>query len=299
MLLRGGMLLTCALLTVGCATVECEVAPPREGSPPPSLEATGFLCGDAVAYEPAYPLWSDGMGKQRFIRLPEDAQIDTSDMDHWEFPVGTRLWKEIADEDHVVETRLAERWGPGEDDWNYRSYTSDPSYEPPNCQRCHSGAEERVLGFSAIQLSRDAGRGVAAEMADRFTHAPRLDTPLADDHVSRRALGTLHANCGGCHNDGPNAVGSSLDLRLRVTDRVLEDTAAFRTTVGVPTDTFADMQTRVVPGDPSASALFFRMAARGSAAQMPPLGTDVIDHGGAINVGTWINDLANREGLRP
>ena len=37
----------------------------------------------------------DRAAKRRWIQLPEGATIDTSDMDYWQFPVGTKLWKEF------------------------------------------------------------------------------------------------------------------------------------------------------------------------------------------------------------
>src|SRR6187397_728352 len=47
-----------------------------------------------LPFVPQYPLWSDGATKRRWIRLPEGESIDASDPDAWQFPPGTRLWKE-------------------------------------------------------------------------------------------------------------------------------------------------------------------------------------------------------------
>ncbi len=311
----------CLILTSGCAAVvDCDVAPPVERGPPGSLSDTGLFCGrpdqfahDVVAYAPTFRSWSDGMLIRRWIRLPETGSIDTRDMDHWSFPLGTRLWKEIASEDSLLETQLAERWGPNDTDWTFATYrwrpdrvdadiletgerdVSGTSYDVApsrTCGACHDSLPERVLGFGAVQLANEIGRAAAAELSDRFSHPPAIASPvLADDPKSRAALGVLHANCGGCHHDGPGAAASSMRLRLRVGQRPVEDTSAYRTTVGVATETFADLATRITPGDTSASALFFRLSSRGNIAQMPPVGTERIDHAGAIVVGAWINSL--------
>src|SRR5262245_15290995 len=64
---------------------------------------------DLVAYQPAYPLWSDGAAKRRWMRLPPGTRIDTSDAEHWRFPVGTRFFKEFSLDGVLLETRLIER----------------------------------------------------------------------------------------------------------------------------------------------------------------------------------------------
>src|SRR5688500_4148724 len=70
---------------------------------PMTLMDTG-LCVDAActqiasgihAYTPRWELYSDGATKRRWIYLPAGAKITTTNNDHWEFPVGTKLWKEF------------------------------------------------------------------------------------------------------------------------------------------------------------------------------------------------------------
>src|SRR5687767_4958187 len=58
--------------------------------------ATEQLSPGVRAYRPRYELWSDGAEKRRWILLPEGERIDTSNMDDWVFPVGTKLWKEFS-----------------------------------------------------------------------------------------------------------------------------------------------------------------------------------------------------------
>lgn len=133
---------------------------------------------DVIAFAPQYGLWSDGALKRRWIWLPPRTAIDASRPDAWQFPVGTRLWKEFA-LGARVETRYLERLADGS--WRYASYRwnadgSDATlvaesgavvpmaaapggrYAIPSrgdCTVCHDGTPVPVLGFSALQLSPD------------------------------------------------------------------------------------------------------------------------------------------------
>ena len=88
----------------------------------------------AHLFEPKYPLWADGAEKERYIYIPKCSTIDTSDQDHWEFPVGTRIWKlftvpgaSVGAASTRVETRMLHHYGPGEIDWVYAAYQWDVS----------------------------------------------------------------------------------------------------------------------------------------------------------------------------
>jgi len=132
-----------------------------------------------LAFSPQYPLWSDGTRKRRWIYLPPGTTIDASRPDAWDFPTGTRLWKEFA-HGRPVETRFIERLPDGT--WRFGSYVwnaegTDATLAPgdgiaalpvagaPNgtyaipgefdCRACHEGAAVPVLGFGALQLSPD------------------------------------------------------------------------------------------------------------------------------------------------
>jgi hypothetical protein len=154
---------------------------------PARLSDTGlYVAGSAtevrpehLAFAPQYPLWSDGTTKRRWLSLPPGTAVDGRKPDAWEFPVGTRLWKEFS-HGRRVETRLIERTAGGT--WRFASYVwnaagtdavlapaagiaalpvagapggrySIPSRE--DCLACHEGAAVPVLGFSALQLSPD------------------------------------------------------------------------------------------------------------------------------------------------
>src|SRR5438132_1116401 len=109
-----------------------DAAPDADPNNPGTLFETG-LCVDHAcmqispgvhAYSPRFALWADTASKRRWIYLPPGTQIDTTDMDHWLFPTGTKLWKEFTRDDANgmpvrVETRLVWKQGPTNtiDDW--------------------------------------------------------------------------------------------------------------------------------------------------------------------------------------
>ncbi len=130
-------------------------------------------------FSPQYPLWSDGAFKRRWLYIPPGKAIDASRPAAWEFPPGTKLWKEFS-YGRPVETRLIERLADGT--WRYAAYVWNdegsvatlvpatgiaalPVKSAPNgryaipseqdCRACHEGAAVPVLGVSALQLSPD------------------------------------------------------------------------------------------------------------------------------------------------
>ena len=178
-------LLFCASLGAASPSVHLAVKE-RSTALPQRLSDTGlYVAGsvttvraDNIAFAPQYPLWSDGTSKRRWIYLPPGTAIDASRIDAWEFPVGTRLWKEFG-YDRRVETRFIERLADGS--WRFAAYVWNEEgtdavlaaedgavlpvsaapggrYAVPSrndCLACHEGAPVPVLGFSALQLSPD------------------------------------------------------------------------------------------------------------------------------------------------
>ena len=152
-----------------------------------------------IPFSPQYPLWSDGARKRRWLYLPPGTAIDASRPDAWEFPRGTRVWKEFS-HGGPIETRFIERLADGS--WRYATYVwnaegtdavlapaegtsiarSDvpggryvvPSRE--DCLACHEGSTVPLLGVSALQLSPD--RDAAAAHAE----------PVRTDHADLRTL---------------------------------------------------------------------------------------------------------------
>ena len=177
------MVVVAAALAFGAAPVSRS----QEAPLPARLADTGlFEPGSAIEiqagnlpFSPQYPLWSDGATKRRWLRLPPGTFIDATRPDAWEFPAGTRLWKEFS-QGRRVETRMIERLQDGS--WRFAAYVWNEAgteaklapeagipalpvagaprgrYGVPaeaDCRACHEGAAVPVLGVSALQLSPD------------------------------------------------------------------------------------------------------------------------------------------------
>jgi hypothetical protein len=309
---------------------------PLVDTPPATLDQTGLYTSpssspDDVApyvyeFTPRYPLWSDGAVKRRFMYLPKCTRIDTSDMNHWKFPVGTRFWKEFTypvDSASVrVETRFIHRYGPGDNDWLFISYQWDPNVASPTagntapvpdgvenangtlhdipthgqCAFCHANLPERILGFSAFELTNNPGTVTMAALSHEHlltVSAPNGFSPPGTS-VQQDGLGYLHTNCGGCHNAFRNVTPDGVvspRMRLLVEQTTLEATDTYTTLCNVPTYN-PDFQgiDRIAPGDDAHSEIIARMAQRGDL-QMPPLATKVVDTDGVAKVAAFIDSL--------
>lgn len=306
----------------------CVVSLPVITVAPPTLAETGLyanpgsttLASYIRTFEPKYKLWSDGADKQRFAYLPEcGAQIDSSDMDSWEVPVGARFWKEFKRDGVLVETRFYIRTGPSKNDYTFATYEWDGNgnanrvagpvtdvlgtgHDIPNegqCQVCHKPSW-RVLGFSAIQLSHNLPGETIASLSSEglLTNPLPGGVTVPGDATSEPALGYLHANCGNCHNEFAGSAPVTLRTRLRSTDATVDATDTYTTAINVPTTNFpcgagnvAGGCDRVEPGDPAGSAVHLRMGSRALAAQMPPIATELVDDAGLAAIDAWISAL--------
>jgi hypothetical protein len=136
-----------------------------------------------LPWQPQYPLWSDAGAKERWIFIPPGTRIDTSNMDRWVFPVGTKFFKEFSFAGRRVETRIMEKvaaapeigswtfkafqWRPDESDAVLVSTAGVPNAAPTTlgtqhdipsleqCRACHTRGGDAVNGFEALQLSDD------------------------------------------------------------------------------------------------------------------------------------------------
>lgn len=302
-------------------------AGPEAGwSPYPSLlSETGLFTdvkSEALApgvrpFQPKYVLWSDGATKRRWIYLPPGQQIDTSDMDYWIYPVGTKVWKEFTVNGVRVETRLQYKSGPNKTDWvmiayQWRDDLSDADAVPDgvqnargtshdiprtsDCQFCHGSMKDSLLGVTAIQLSHSLPGVTITDLVNENTlsNPPSAPFTLPGDSVAGAALGYLHANCGSCHNPG-SAISQILRLRLWESTTALdtvEHTTAYQTAVGQPNSVLPEYHI-IEPGYPDLSEMVIRMSVRGTASptQMPPLGTEIVDTTGVATISTWIASL--------
>ncbi len=279
---------------------------------------TKQLAPDVVPFEPRFKLWSDGAQKERFLVLPAGQSVDSSDMDHWFFPVGTMLFKQFSLGGKRLETRLIERTGENRFDywmgsfvWNEDEtdavFTRDgaedvggTNHDVPSvtqCGTCHNGEAGRVLGFSAAQLASDPPQDGLRQLIDAGRISPAIPAPYSPpgDEATSKALGYLHANCGHCHNpNGSARPDTDMVLRLALEESTPESTEIYRSTVGVSLQNFlaAGFEYRVVAGSSTDSAIVYRMGERDGETQMPPLGTELVDDDGIASVRAWIDSLS-------
>ena len=275
-------------------------------------------------FKPAYELWSDGESKNRWVYIPECEKIDTSDMNDWSFPVGTRFFKEFSVDGVKVETRYVQRLGAGKREFAFVSYLWNedqteaykvsaegmtnvlgtehdiPSRE--QCVECHGtapkggGRPSRGLGFSAIMLSEVVEGLSLNDLIDEsiLSQPPQNPIQIPGNSTEKDALGYLHINCGTCHNQSDDGLPQyDMNLWIDVDHSTAVESNAWQTTVGVDTQVFKDQQIsgRIVPGNPEASALYYRMSHRYDVAQMPPVGTKLTDTEGISIISEWIESL--------
>lgn len=249
---------------------------------------------DKLAYAPQYPLWSDGAVKRRWLWLPPGTRIDATNPDAWQFPPGTRLWKEFGFA-KPVETRYIERLADGS--WRFAAYAWDAD-----------GRDARLVpaaGIASLPLPEAPGqspedqpledlatlsaRGLIEHLPPELLgEPPRIAAPTPR---ARAALGYLHGNCGHCHNAGGPLAALELDLEQPAKASPAATAATLATLVGVASEfQLEDIGTRVVPGADAESLLLARMRSRDPLVQMPPLGTAVGDREAIALVGHWIRD---------
>lgn len=316
---------------------ECE----GQDMPPDRLECTGMYADlkkktleDGVyAYAPAVPLWSDGAEKERFIQIPKGKKIDASDPDEWSFPLGTKVWKQFSVAGKRVETRLFVKtrsnfWDRATYQWNADDTAATLSYggdvvspdggtyhipKPSDCDECHFGRTDRVLGFEEVLLGLPGAEGLTLdELVSKKLITPepdRTSLEIGDDGTGLAAapLAWLHVNCGTtCHNSNPNAKGYGPKMRVRLhpgdlDGRGVTSFEAYKTTVNqvVNTPTFFG-QKRIVPGDPTSSVIVKLITTRTETnpqtAQMPPLASRVVDKPDSDAVAAWIAAMPKSAG---
>jgi hypothetical protein len=274
-------------------------------------------------YDPGLHLWSDGAQKTRWIYLPPGQRIDTSDMDEWIFPVGTKVWKEFVLAGKRIETRLL--WKTAASAWYATTYrwAADEStaneltdgeldvnangYEVPSqlkCVQCHTGRQDYVLGFEAVALSSAGASGVTmGDLASQglITAAPSAPIIIPGTPTEVAALGYLHANCGTvCHNGGAGPANpTGLHMRLDVARLSSVQTTDTWTTAWNVASRFpglAGAPMRLAECDTASSGVYYRMAHRdgvddaGQGTQMPPIDTHQVDSVAVALVAAWINE---------
>lgn len=259
--------------------------------------ASETLAPRVKEYKPQFELWTDGAAKRRWIFLPEGATIDTTYTDEWQFPVGTKIWKEFSRDGVRIETRLIEKLPPeraseGFQGWFYMTYlwnddltdavaTKDgvtdakgtahdvPAVEA--CGACHDMRREKPLGFSAVQLSHaDSPTTIDTLFEDGWiTSKPDVPLVVPGTEEQRQILGYFHANCGHCHRDRAPANNRVASLLLWIESTNLssfEESNAYVSLVGQYAQSAhgSRLTYRINPGEPDDSELMRRLLFRES-----------------------------------
>jgi hypothetical protein len=284
-------------------------------------------------FAPATALWSDGAEKQRWIDLPDGTQVDTSDPSKgWKFPDGTRVWKEFKMNGKRIETRFM--W-KADGTWRFATYRWNAEetaatifgggdvplagggtyYVPKNadgqneCNECHVGARDKLLGFEPVLLGLPGAQGLTLPTLvaeNRLSHPPaRTNYVIPDDGtgMAAPALAWIHVNCGvSCHNDTGNAIAKMSKMYLRIDSTKLDeptpnDWNTVKMTKNVPSMTPNFLgYVRVLPGLPDQSLIVKLASTRGTNEAMPPIATRTVDPKGLAAIREWITRLGSLHG---
>lgn len=280
-----------------------------------------------VAYRLNMPLFSDGAEKLRYVYMPEGAAVDVGEQGLLQFPVGSAIIKTFAfsdesvggDDLRYIETRVllhrTEGWVALPYVWNEEQteaklalagarrdvttpWGEDISYRVPNknqCKECH-GVNGAVtpIGPKARNLSAAWLQDFLGSVPEGADTMPRWeDRASAPAATSARAY--LDVNCAHCHRAGATASNSGLDLRWEVDEAHAlgvskRPVAAGRGSGGLMFD--------IVPGDPEASILHYRMASAEPGVAMPELGKATVDEEGVALIERWIKGMPAKGGAK-
>jgi hypothetical protein len=324
--------------------------PDCDAGVPLALACTGLyadwptltLAPDVQAYQPGASMWADSATSLRWIWLPPGTQVDTTDPNNWVFPVGTKFWQELSLLGTRVETRFS--WKEAPTLWFRATYawTDDLDSAPqltlgqPNarglpydipavseCEQCHDGAGDFVLGFEAVGLGMPQSSGLnLAALAQQglLTKAPAGPVVVPGDPTTSASLAFLHANCGtSCHNRSTGAEAGQTGLFMKLTvdatgalPAAAQGTDTWLTAYKVPsifTPESAAAALLPAPGDASAAAAaggpFYRLdpgnlprsmipwraGRRDGVTQMPPIGTQLVDQTDVQVLDAWVTAL--------
>lgn len=184
---------------------------------------------------------------------------------------------------------------------HYDGETRSLQYRVPNeiqCANCHGGAAPTSpIGPRTEQMDRDYDYGAGpVNQIDHLaslgwfsntppTDRPRFEDPDGSGDLDARARGYLDANCAHCHSESGAAAQSGLWLGADITDMATlgvckRPVAAGRGAGGRQYD--------IVPGDPDASVMVFRMESEEPGIKMPELPSQLAHTEGVALIREWI-----------
>jgi len=298
---------------------------------PRTLSEYGFFLDRAgrdpapgvIGYELNTPLYSDGADKLRYIVLPDGAQMKAGeDGGLLDLPVGSAIIKTFAfgegEDQRYIETRLllhrADGWLALPYKWNAeqteatlalvgaRENITRPdgttiSYQIPNknqCKNCHQlndvvtpiGPKARNLSAAWLDARAVDGRlDTSPALADTVPHwQERAGNP----DTAALARGYLDVNCAHCHQPGGSASNSGLDLRWEQDD---PHAIGIRKPPVAAGRGAGGHKVSILPGNPDASILVYRMSSTEPGVAMPELGRATNDEAGIAVIRDWIENM--------
>jgi putative heme-binding domain-containing protein len=278
-------------------------------------------------YQVNAALWMDGAEAERFVALPARERIGGNGRE-WAWPKDSALAKTISLDGRRIETQLLHfngtRWNAYAYAWNDAQTDADlvdaagvtktltiagrerrwNVLPRAACLTCHNNWPGYALSMSPFQLSRtvDYPEGTDDQLrvmkhlglAPADVRLPDRSRPFVDpydssEHVSDRARSYLHVNCAHCHRRG---AGGATMITLRGDPMPRRETRGSEVLNVRPKlgDFGLAAPYIVCGGDPSRSALFYRVSKLGRG-RMPHLGSEVLDEAGVDLLARWIATL--------
>jgi uncharacterized repeat protein (TIGR03806 family) len=184
-------------------------------------------------------------------------------------------------------------------------YNGQPfTYLVPNrnqCKSCHSydgqmmpnGPKAHQLNKTfpyadgeMNQLDKWAAKGylIGYQSSDKIPAAAQWDNPQSGN-IHDRAMGYLDSNCGHCHN--PHGPANTSGLNLTYNEPVGINMGVNKSPVATGKGS-GGRRYSIVPGQPDASILVYRMEATDPGAMMPELGRQLVHQEGVALIKEWI-----------
>ncbi|MEE2828906.1 MAG: SO2930 family diheme c-type cytochrome [Myxococcota bacterium] len=172
-----------------------------------------------------------------------------------------------------------------------------------HCSNCHSRDDRmHLLGATTAQLNGEVERGegpvnqldwlaqsgLFGEEVPRAEELTALSAPFGAAPLEARARSYLHANCAHCHRPGGNAAPSGLFFPYWEEDPTAYGICKRPVAAGAGSGGRAF---DVVPGDPDASILTFRVESTEPGIKMPELGNLLVHHEGVELLRDWIGAM--------